>query len=147
MAAFKSKMVVVMRRDLRNSDGNKLPKGKLIAQGGHGYAGALLQLMTGGHESFMPEITNGEYELKLTVKEGSFLDDWIRGIFTKICLGVDSEKELLDIYTTSRQAGLNTVLIQDQGHTQFSEPTYTCIGIGPHNEEEIDRITGHLKSY
>ena len=33
----KLKMVCIMRKDLRNTDGNKLPKGKLISQGGHAF--------------------------------------------------------------------------------------------------------------
>jgi peptidyl-tRNA hydrolase len=41
----KAKAVCVMRTDLRNSDGHKVPKGKLIAQGGHAFVGLILKLM------------------------------------------------------------------------------------------------------
>ena len=36
-----AKQVIVMRSDLKNKDGHRLPKGKLIAQGAHASTGAL----------------------------------------------------------------------------------------------------------
>lgn len=47
----------------------------------------------------------------------------------------------------AKEDRLNTVLIRDNGSTEFSEPTVTCIGIGPDWEENIDLVTGHLKGF
>ena len=71
---------------------------------------------------------------------------WKDGIFTKACLGVDSEEELLDIYNKAQEAGLPVALITDSGLTEFKGvPTNTCMAIGPDRIEKIDAITGHLK--
>ena len=71
---------------------------------------------------------------------------WIRGIFKKVCLKVDSEQELLDIHKKALEAGLVSYLITDAGLTEFNGvPTNTCIGIGPDYADKIDVITGHLK--
>ena len=64
---------------------------------------------------------------------------------TKIVVGVESERELLDVYEEAKQAGLPCALIKDAGKTEFKEETFTAVGIGPANSEEIDKITGHLK--
>lgn len=125
-----------MRTDLRNSDGFKVPKGKLIAQGGHAFVGLILKL---AHPS--------KYVLVKFLEPESSLEAWINGKFTKIVLAVDSEKELLDIWTQATKAGLNTVFITDSGDTEFGKPTHTCIGIGPDWEDKIDAITGHLKGF
>jgi peptidyl-tRNA hydrolase len=141
---MKAKAVCVMRTDLRNSDGHKVPKGKLIAQGGHAFVGMLTKLM-GTVLTFDPD----EYydEKTLYCRHGGALYEWLRGSFTKVVLGVDSEEELLSIYAAVKKAGFNAVLITDNGLTEFHEPTNTCIGIGPDWEDKIDAITGHLKGF
>jgi PTH2 family peptidyl-tRNA hydrolase len=65
--------------------------------------------------------------------------------FRKICVRVDSLEEFHAIAEAARQAGLETHVIKDSGMTEFKEPTYTAIGIGPDSDEKIDKITGHLK--
>jgi hypothetical protein len=46
--------------------------------------------------------------------------------FSKICLGVDSEKELIDIFENDRIIGLEDNLITDSVHTKFGGvPTNT----------------------
>lgn len=134
--SMKAKAVCVMRTDLRNSDGFKVPKGKLIAQGGHAFVGLILKI---SHPS--------RYLLVTFLEPDSPEEVWINNEFTKVVLAVDSEEELLEIYEKAKEAGLNTVLITDAGHTEFSEPTNTCVGIGPAWSEDIDKITGHLKGY
>ena len=64
---------------------------------------------------------------------------------TKICVGVDSLEELHLIGEAAKQAGLLFYAVLDAGRTEFKEPTYTCLAIGPAPDEEIDKITGHLK--
>lgn len=141
---MKVKAVCVMRTDLRNSDGFKVPKGKLIAQGGHAFVGLILKFMNRyncfyGDENYLELY----YSKPITTAESV----WINGKFTKIVLAIDSEKELLDITVAAEKAGLNYCLIEDCGDTEFHKPTLTCVGIGPDWEDKIDLITGHLKGF
>jgi PTH2 family peptidyl-tRNA hydrolase len=137
---MKAKAVCVMRTDLRNSDGHKVPKGKLIAQGGHAFVGLLLKKMV--HTTDDEGKDYGVY-----ARKESPLYTWIEEKFTKIVLAVDSEEELAEIYFKAMTAGLNVVDIVDNGETEFGKPTFTCIGIGPAWSEDIDKITGHLKLF
>lgn len=74
--------------------------------------------------------------------------EWLAGAFTKICLIVESEQELLDIHNKALEAGIRSIPIVDRGLTEFDGvPTLTCIGIGPDDAEKINKITGHLKLY
>ena len=126
------KQVIVMRRDLG------MRKGKLIAQGSHASLGALLK--------FFEKIENRD-TITYTVQFGknSYLDQWLNGIFTKICLYVNSEEELDNIKRQCDEAKIPNALIVDAGLTEFhGNPTKTCIGIGPWLSKEIDKITGDL---
>ena len=68
--------------------------------------------------------------------------------FTKICLTVNSEEELLKVYNECKLNAIPTVLITDNGRTEFNDiPTNTCIGIGPFWNCEINKVTSHLKLY
>lgn len=137
---MKAKAVCVMRTDLRNSDGNKVPKGKLIAQGSHAFVGLITKLMRCNNYE-------GYRYLHVYQGENTPLQAWLNGTFTKIVLGVDSEEELEEIYKNAMAAGLNVAKIVDNGLTEFHEPTFTCIGIGPDWDYNIDSVTGHLKGF
>lgn len=72
--------------------------------------------------------------------------EWIDGIFTKICVRVDSEQELLEVHHKALESGLVSHLITDSGLTEFHGVRInTCCAIGPDESEKFDRITGHLK--
>ena len=60
-------------------------------------------------------------------------------------LGVDDEKELLKLRQDAEDAGLVVAIIADAGRTELAPGTVTAVGIGPADEEKIDKITGHLK--
>ncbi len=62
----------------------------------------------------------------------------------KIVLKVKDEKELLHYFQQAKDAGLVAVLISDAGKTVIAPGTKTCVGIGPDEEEKIDKITGKL---
>lgn len=82
----------------------------------------------------------------LTIPNGSALQDWLMGKFTKITCSVDSEQELLELYEKAKSLNIPTTLITDAGLTEFGGvPTNTSIVIGPAWEDEVDPITGHLK--
>ena len=126
------KQVIVMRRDLG------MRKGKLIAQGSHASLGALLK--------FFEKIENRDtITYKVQFGKNSYLDQWLNGTFTKICLYVNSEEELDNIKRQCDEAKIPNALIVDAGLTEFhGNPTKTCIGIGPWLSEEIDKITADL---
>lgn len=122
--------------------------GKIVAQGSHASLGALLTMFN--KKTYLDERT--KYEV--TFNEGSILDKWLNGIFTKVCLGVNSESEMLEIYTNVIQYNetakekIPIVLIEDCGKTCFhGEKTKTCLGIGPFWSDVIDEFTGHLKLF
>lgn len=131
------KQVIVIRKDL------KMRRGKEIAQSCHASMGVILKEMV--ESDYVGEVF--DYERKVLFMD-PVLSEWINGSFTKICLVVDSEEELLNVYHAAKVAGLRSVLITDSGKTEFNGvPTNTCIAIGPNYAEDIDKITGELKLY
>lgn len=129
------KQIIAMRKDLN------MRKGKIAAQASHASLGALLQLFN--------KTQNGDTtNYSIDFEKNSYLNEWLNGIFTKICLSVESEEELLSIYETIKKErqDIPCVLITDCGLTEFhGVPTNTCIGIGPFWSEDIDVYTKHLK--
>lgn len=70
---------------------------------------------------------------------------WVAEKFTKICVGVESEVDLLAVYNAAKSAGLTAHLIRDAGDTEFGgKPTLTALGIGPHYSSLLKPITGDL---
>ena len=129
MANNEPKQVIVVRKDLN------MRKGKIAAQASHASMGAILN-----YGSRMYEGTLTLTIEKLAVKE------WLEGRFTKVCVSVDSEEELLAIYQLAISNGVNVKLITDAGLTEFNGvPTKTCLALGPDYPENLDPITGHLK--
>lgn len=119
------KQVLVIRTDLN------MRAGKMTAQGAHASLGAVL-LIQNKRKSFS----------KSTLEA---VDEWLGGEFTKICLRVSSEDELVEIYNQALNAGLPVKLVTDAGHTVFhGVPTKTCLAIGPAWSDDIDAITGKL---
>lgn len=113
------KQVIVMRTDLN------MRKGKMIAQGAHA---SMMFLTARG-------VVLSELQLR-----------WLLGSMAKICVRVESEAELAEIYANARNAGLEAHIVTDAGHTEFhGVPTKTCLAIGPDRNDKIDAITGALK--
>jgi len=132
------KQVIVVRKDLN------MKKGKIGAQCAHASMAVLLDMTTIGNSS---KTFSGKniYERTLHYVEDSPLHYWLENSFTKICLYVNSEEELLEIYNKANKEGLPCSLIKDSGKTEFNGvPTYTCCAIGPYLSSEIDKITGNL---
>ncbi len=121
------KQVIVMRTDLN------IGRGKMVAQGAHAsgmfLVSRLMELASDYHAKVPPEETR-----------------WISEGMTKICVGVDSEAELLSIAAKAHEAGLRVHLITDAGRTDFGGiPTRTSLAIGPNDATAIDAITRHLR--
>ena len=134
------KQVIVLRKDIRNKSGQKLRFGKLAVQVAHASMAVFFNRID--NFSRNDDIKKNRLIFK---NINSIMREWMEGIFTKICIGVDSEEELMTIYNKAVEAELPCALIQDAGKTEFKEPTYTCCAIGPAEEDEINKITGHLK--
>jgi PTH2 family peptidyl-tRNA hydrolase len=132
MMSEEVKQVIVVRKDLH------MRKGKMCAQSAHASMKVLLDMM------YVDEKVLGYDEWSFSAKHETPLWKWLKGKFAKIVVYVNSEKELLDLYVDAQLASLPCALIQDSGKTEFKEPTYTCIAIGPDYSEEIDKITGKL---
>ncbi|MBI4981027.1 peptidyl-tRNA hydrolase [Candidatus Woesearchaeota archaeon] len=108
------KQVILVRQDL------KLPKGKLGAQCAHASVEAVLK------------------------SPSSTIKEWRSQGMAKIVLKVKDEKELIHYFQLAKDAGLTASLITDAGRTVIAPGTKTCAGIGPDEEEEIDKLTGKL---
>ena len=119
----KVKQVIVIRKDLQ------LSKGQMVAQGSHASIAFLTDLI---------KEYNGE-PLLLTEAQ----KEWVYGTFYKVCLSVNSEKELLDIGYQAVILGLSVKYIEET--TGFDKPTFTCLAIGPDYSSKIDPVTKHLK--
>ena len=113
------KMVIVVRKDLNMSIG------KTSAQVAHAAVGAYKRAMD---------------------KNANIVMNWENfSGQAKIVLGVENEKQLLEIKNKADQAGLITCLIHDAGRTEVAPNTATCCAIGPDLVQKIDPITGNLK--
>jgi PTH2 family peptidyl-tRNA hydrolase len=121
------KQVIVMRTDTAPP----MRRGKQIAQGAHASIAFLTKRLLYGDIN--------EKDLTKAEKE------WLISGQTKICVRVDSEEEFHSIHLKAIQAGLQCNKIKDSGKTEFKEPTYTCLAIGPDYSSKIDLITGQLK--
>jgi PTH2 family peptidyl-tRNA hydrolase len=75
------------------------------------------------------------------------IDEWKRSGITKVVLAVKSEKDLVSIYKQASGDYLPTSLVCDEGRTEVTPGTITCVGIGPAPEEAINQITGALELY
>jgi PTH2 family peptidyl-tRNA hydrolase len=126
-AKMETKQVIVMRTDTDPP----MRKGKMIAQGAHASL-SFLSRRVFEKKHGDPHFSDAELH-------------WFENSFAKICVRVDSEEELMDIYEKADAAGLEVHLITDGGKTEFKEPTRTCLAIGPDECHKIDLITGHLR--
>lgn len=122
------KQVIVVRKDLN------MRKGKMISQGAHASLGAILsQADRSLHNRLIIDLSDER------------IGAWLKGMFTKVCVSVDSEMDLKEIYEQAKEAGLICTIIKDAGLTEFGGvPTYTTVAIGPDLKEKVDAITGKL---
>jgi PTH2 family peptidyl-tRNA hydrolase len=110
------KQVIIVRNDL------KLSKGKTAAQVGH----AVLECW----------LRSDDEKLKRS---------WHEEGGKKVVLKCKDERELYEINEAAKQNGLITAVIRDAGHTEIAAGTVTCLGIGPDEEKNIDKVTNSLQ--
>ena len=139
---YKSKMMIVMRRDLQ------MRKGKIAAQAGHACIDAILMALNKEDRMNDFEMTSGEMVLKDTDKPRTPLSDWFIYGCAKVCVYVDSEEALLDIAQKAKEKGIIVSVITDAGMTEFhGVPTKTCLALEPLPAEIADELTGDLPLY
>lgn len=158
------KQVIVMRTNYPSEKGTKkLRRGKEIAQACHASIAFLtrkIQRLLAGdnfnewtstaiHADDPAEAYIEGFKAAMELLDISPVElDWINGIFTKICLKVDTEEQLLEIKRRADEKGLQCHLITDRGLTEFGGvPTNTCLSIGPDEAHKIDEVTGGLELY
>ena len=131
MSVKDTKQVMVMRTKFFDDEGNQISprKGKYIAQACHASI------------SFLTKRLESKQELTTAMKE------WMEESFAKICLQVDTEEDLLNVYEKAKQANLEVHLSTDSGRTEFKKPAITCLAIGPDYVENIDPVTKDLKLF
>jgi len=117
------KQVIVVRTDLKNKKGEKVRTGKLITQGAHAAVNCVMKTDSG------------------------LLSAWADDGSTKIVVKCNSEAELIDLKSVCMLRGVPFSLVRDAGRTEFAEPTYTALGIGPCDGDAIDKITGNLELF
>lgn len=111
------KMVIVIRTDLGMS------VGKMVAQACHAAVSA------------------SEQSKKTKTKH------WRRWMNTggkKVALEAESLEELEALARQAEELDITNELIQDAGHTEVPPGTVTCLGLGPDQTINIDKITGDL---
>jgi peptidyl-tRNA hydrolase, PTH2 family len=122
------KQIIVLRTDLG------MRKGKMVAQGAHASVAFLARRLQDAGMDRVP--------VSLTPEQRA----WLEGRFTKICVGVGGEEELLAVYEQARAAGLEVHLITDSGATEFhGVPTRTALAVGPERASLLQPVTGHLR--
>ncbi len=114
------KQVIILRKDL------KMSKGKAAAQASHAAVAAAIRSQ------------------RERIKEFSL---WWKTGQMKIILAVNSEEELIDIEKKLRTTGVVIEKINDAGRTQLPPGTTTALGIGPHAQEDVEKITSILKLF
>ncbi|MHB1154595.1 MAG: aminoacyl-tRNA hydrolase [Eubacteriales bacterium] len=126
------KQVIVIRKDLN------MRTGKMVTQGAYASLMYILSMMS------VTESDNSRI-LSFEVEKDSHLDNWINEGFKKICVSVNSESELFNIYDNAMELNIPCVLIRNAGLTKYNDDTiYTCCAVGPDDEKNIDKVTGKL---
>lgn len=136
-----SKQVIVVRKDIDMSPG------KMGGQCAHAAMGVFFDWMKQFSDDI--DLKNGTflrtYHISALSESTEF--DYIEGAFTKIVVEVENEDELLALYNKASDMGFLTSIITDAARTEFTEPTTTCICIGPISDEDCVGLTDHLKLY
>lgn len=100
-------------------------RGKFMAQAGHAFLHSFWN-----SEDYFPdfakEYKNGQHARKIT-------------------LGVETDSEMLELYEKYKTV-CGTTKVIDSGFTVFTEPTLTCVGIGPIPEHLVQEDLKKLKT-
>ena len=109
------KQVIIARSDL------KMGKGKLAAQCCHAAIGSYKKA------------------------DSSKIRKWESDGCAKIVLKVPKLEDLFELKEIAKKNNIPNFLVTDAGRTQLPTSTITCLGIGPDDDEIIDKMTHDLK--
>lgn len=111
------KQVIVVRTDL------KMSKGKTAAQCCHACLGSYKK-------------TNLNI-IKKWEDEGE----------KKVIVKTNSLEELFELKEIAKKNNISNYLVKDAGRTEIPIGSITCLGIGPDDDEIIDKVTQNLKLF
>jgi PTH2 family peptidyl-tRNA hydrolase len=109
------KQVMVVRTDI------KMGKGKIAAQCCHAAIGAYKQA------------------------DKEKIRKWENEAYAKVVLKAPTLQDLYNLRELARANGVAYYLVTDAGITQLPKSTVTVLGLGPDEDEILDKITGDLK--
>jgi len=136
MGAYKYKQSIIVRGDLN------MPKGKMAAQVAHASMGAILNFAINENRKILAN-DGALYMYQMLVPTP--VHEWLSGDFAKIVLKCQTADDLFALEDQAKAQNIPYKLIKDNGTTVFSEPTITCIAIGPWYAEVIDEMTKNFK--
>ena len=109
------KQVMIVRTDL------KMGKGKIAAQCCHASIGSYKKT------------------------DSSKIEKWENEAYAKVVCKVQSLEELIELKKLAEQNNISSYLVVDAGRTQIPTSTVTVLGLGPDEDEIMDKVTGDLK--
>jgi len=109
------KQVIVIRTDL------KMSKGKTAAQACHACLGSYKKA------------------------DSSKIRTWEMDGAKKVIVKVSTLEELFQIKEIAKKNNVPNFMVKDAGRTEIPSGTITCLGIGPDNDDIIDKVTQDLK--
>lgn len=65
----------------------------------------------------------------------------------KVVVKANGEEEIFRLAEKARAEGLPHAVVRDAGHTQLDPGTVTALGVGPADDDLVDRVTGDLSLY
>lgn len=133
------KQLIIVRKDL------EMPVGKLAAQVSHASLLSFLNSLDKTNEK--NERIENNQEIFILNKD-NYSYDWLHGSFAKVTLGVKNENQLLKYKKIAEENDIPFALITDEGRTCFDgEPTITCLGVGPYENDTLDKFFKKLRLY
>jgi len=115
-------------------------RGKVGSQCGHG---ATKVFFDRGTITEVKDNVEAPYMMHIPLTKE--MHEWVKGIFTKIVLYVNSDEELRELKRRADEMGIVNAIIEDCGLTAFHGiPTRTVLAIGPDNATRIDSLTSGL---
>ena len=83
--------------------------------------------------------------LSLLEANESVAAGWLDNSYPKIVLQVETTSDLLELKKAADKQKIPNALVIDEGRTEVTNGSITCLGIGPFTKEDIDNITGGLR--
>jgi PTH2 family peptidyl-tRNA hydrolase len=149
MDHYDVKQVIVLRTDLRDTEGHKISRGKQAAMCAHASLKVFFDRMAFQTGRLVKNPGPKEEDYYGQIWESWWtpaMIQWKEGDFAKIILGCDSLNELFDLMDKANKINVPYAVIEDNGTTCFGgAKTITCAAFGPDYSNRLNQITGNLK--